>query len=129
MRVLEVGEETLALGIVSIIIYLGFILWAMVSAPSGEKKLQPFGGIYSLTSTLMMAFTIQGIVSQNIFKNKNKGDYVKIIMIAFICGVAAYTFITYGAYGTRFFISAIVNRIPLKEVPETIEDYFQHGGW
>lgn len=104
VRIFEVGEETLALGIVSIIVYLGFILWALISAPSGEKKLQPFGGIYSLTSTLMMAFSIQSIVSQNIFKNKNKGDYVKVIMIAFICGAAAYTFITYGAYGTRSII-------------------------
>lgn len=54
---------------------------------------------------------------------------MKIIMIAFICGACAYTFITYGAYGNRFPILAIVNRIPLKEVPETIEDYFEHGGW
>lgn len=37
IRIYHVGEETLAYGIISIIGYLVFLLWAQLTAPSGPK--------------------------------------------------------------------------------------------
>ena len=43
IRYFNLGEETIAIGIISIILYLFFLVWAQISAPSGPKQVQPHG--------------------------------------------------------------------------------------
>jgi hypothetical protein len=63
VRIWDVGEETLALGIISIFIYLAFLIWAQMTAPEGEKEVAPFGATYPLAATLMMAYSNHNIIT------------------------------------------------------------------
>ncbi len=43
IRILHVGEETIAYGIISIVAYLLFLVWAQFTAPSGPKHVATVG--------------------------------------------------------------------------------------
>jgi hypothetical protein len=43
VRVYHISEETIALGILTTIIYSFFILWTLITAPAGPKTVEPFG--------------------------------------------------------------------------------------
>lgn len=43
IRVYHIGEETIALGIVTTTTYFLFLVWAQITAPAGPKRVEPFG--------------------------------------------------------------------------------------
>lgn len=72
VRIYHVGEETLAYGIISIIGYVIFLIWAQLSAPDGPKTVKTIGEPVTLASTLIMAFMIHDFLVNNIIKNPNR---------------------------------------------------------
>jgi hypothetical protein len=98
VRVLQIGEETLAYGISSIITYVAFLIWSQVTAPSGEAAVPAFGEVIPLASSLMLAYSVATVVSQNIFKNENREDFLKLVGYTFLWGILIYTFITLGSF-------------------------------
>jgi len=48
-----------------------------------------------------MAFAIHFLVAQNIIRNKNRSDYIKIVIQTFIIGTLSYIFITFGSFGMQ----------------------------
>lgn len=98
VRVMHVGEETLAYGIVSIITYVAFLIWSQAAAPSGEASVPAFGEVVPLASTLMLAYAVTNIISENIFKNENRADFLKLVGYTFFWGILIYTFVTLGSF-------------------------------
>lgn len=43
VRIFHVGEETIAVGIITTLIYFIFLVWVQLTAPSGPKTVEPFG--------------------------------------------------------------------------------------
>jgi O-antigen ligase len=95
---MDIGEETLAYGIASIITYVLFLIWSQSTAPSGEAKVPAFGEVIPLASTLMLAYSISNVVAENIFKNQNRPDFLKLVGYTFCCGIVIYSFITLGSF-------------------------------
>jgi hydrogenase-4 membrane subunit HyfE len=62
----------MAFGIISIITYLLFLMWAQISAPKGEKQIPESGSFYNLASALLMAFSVHDFIVQNIIKNPHR---------------------------------------------------------
>ena len=123
MRYLNFGEKLLAVGILSIIAYLGFLSWAQITADHGPKKLPPTGPKYTdLAASLMMGYSIHDFVVQVLFKTTTNDKFQKVVKMVYVAGTIIYTFITYGAY-------AIINRHPRDDDPQTISEYFEPGGW
>ena len=71
-RIFGIGEEILAWGIVSIITYLLFIIWSLVTAPSGPLKVPVSGPWVTLTASLMMGYSIHDFLVQNLIKNPKR---------------------------------------------------------
>jgi hypothetical protein len=90
----------MGIGVISIISYLIFVGWAMISAPKGEHEIPAFGDPSLLISTLLMAYFIHDLLAQNIVKNPQKEDYRLIVGITFLLGTIIYTFITLGSFGS-----------------------------
>jgi hypothetical protein len=42
-RIYHIGEETIAYGIISIVVYVGFVIWAQITAPKGPKTMEQVG--------------------------------------------------------------------------------------
>jgi hypothetical protein len=55
----------------------------------------------------MLAYSVSNVVSENIFKNKNRADFLKLIAYTFFWGIIIYTFITFGSFGMYFFIQLL----------------------
>jgi hypothetical protein len=99
VRIFHVGEETLAYGIISIVGYLAFLVWAQVTAPSGPKTVPLNVEPVSLASTLIMAYSIHDFLVANIIKNPSREQYHGIVRWTFVIGTAAYIFIALGSFG------------------------------
>jgi len=96
----QIGKQTLAYGIVSIVTYILFLIWAQITAPEGPKEVPATGDIFHLIPALEMSYTIQIFAAQTIIRNPNRNDYIKIILQTFLVGFLTYTFIIYGSYCT-----------------------------
>ena len=103
IRVLHIGEETLAYGIISIIGYVIFLVWAQATAPEGPKTVVPIGRPSLLAATLIMAYSIHDFMVQNIIKNPRRNEYQSVVKYTFIIGTLVYAFITLGSFGTDQF--------------------------
>ena len=100
MRVLEFGEKLMAIGIVSIIGYCCFIVWAQITAPSGPKSIHSTGvGLVDLSASLTMGYAVHDFVSQILLKTTTPDKYNKIVIITYLIGISVYTFISFGCYG------------------------------
>lgn len=118
MRRFHVGAKLLAYGIISIIMYLTFITWAQFTAPKGMAIMRPFeNDSVNFAAALLMAYSIHDFVVQIMIKNPNRNEYPKLVVITYILGTIAYTYISYGSF-------AILNRTPISDKPVVIEDYF-----
>ena len=104
IRFVNIGEEILGYGIISIISYLIFLLWAQLTAPPGPHTVPASGSPVLLASTLMMAYSIHDFMVQNIIKNPKREQYIPIVNGTFVIGTLAYTYITMGAFGNYLFI-------------------------
>ena len=114
MRYFHFGERLLAIGILSVIAYVGFLCWAQATALSGPKTLPPTGPQFTeLASSLIMGYSIHNMVVQILLKTTTNDRFTKVIFMVYISGFIIYTFIAYGAY-------AILNREPRVSDPETI---------
>ena len=89
----------MGLGIISIVSYVIFVGWTMVTAPEYHQEIPAFGNPFLLISTLLMALSIHDLIAQNILKNPNKEDYRSIVGVTFIFGTLIYTFVTLGSFG------------------------------
>ena len=70
MRKYEVGDRLLALGFLSIIMYIFFISWALITAPSGPNRIVPASDkAIDLAAAMLMAFTITVFIDRNLTKN------------------------------------------------------------
>jgi hypothetical protein len=56
VRVYHIVEETMALGVVSIVLILAFMSWALASAPAGPKTVPANGPPFALAATLVGAY-------------------------------------------------------------------------
>jgi hypothetical protein len=101
IRIYHIREKTLAYGIISIIGYLVFLIWAHFTAPEGPKTVEPFGKPVNLTSTLIMAETIHDFLVANIIKNPNRSEYHSTVRRTFFAGTIIYSFICLGSFGNR----------------------------
>ena len=130
MRKFKIGDKLLAYGIISIIVYIIFLFWAQVTAPSGEKQISPAELTFvDLAASLTMAFAVQSLVDEVLLKNTTPDKYSRCILIMTIIGISAYLFISYGSYGKFKANIAIINRKPRVAVPQTVEEYFPFGSW
>lgn len=111
MRYYHFGEKLLAIGILSVIAYVSFLVWAQATAPQGPKTLPPTGPYYTeLASSLIMGYSIHNMVVQILLRTTTNNKFVKIVFWVYLSGFLVYTFITYGAY-------AIINRQPRNSNP------------
>lgn len=104
MRYYSFGERLLAIGIFSIVGYVGFLVWAHITAEHEPNKLSATGPKYiDLAASLIMGYSIHDFVVQVLFKTTTNDKFKKIIKLVYIAGTLIYTFISFSAY-------AIVNR-------------------
>lgn len=101
IRICHIGEEILAYGIISIITYVIFLLWAHITAPAGPKVVPATGPPYQLASALFMAYSIHDFLIQNILKNPKREQYQGIVNVTFLIGTIAYTYMALGSFGTN----------------------------
>jgi hypothetical protein len=60
LKYFEFGASILAYGIISIIGYVIFLLWVIITSPGGSNKWSPFGtGEVDLAAAMGGAFSIQ----------------------------------------------------------------------
>lgn len=100
IRVYHLGEKTLAYGIISIVGYMGFLLWAQITAPTGPRQLKALGDPIELTSALMMAFSVHGFLAANIIRYPKRENYSRVVGVTFAIGTLSYIFIAFGSFGT-----------------------------
>ena len=102
VRVYHIGEEILAYGIISIVTYLLFLVWAFFTAPSGPNTVPVAGPPVTLIATLMMGYSIHDFLVQNLIKNPRRYEYQGVVKSTFFLGTLAYAYMTFGSYGTAF---------------------------
>lgn len=106
MKYYSFGERLLAIGIISIVGYVGFLIWAQATAEHYPKILPPTGPKYiDLAASLIMGYSIHDFVVQVLFKTTTNDKFIKVVGLVYVAGTIIYTFISYGAY-------AILNREP-----------------
>lgn len=104
MRYFSFGERLLAFGILSILGYIIFLIWAQSTAPSGPKKLPPTGPKFiDLAASLIMGYSIHDFVVQILFKTTTNNNFGRVVKMVYVAGTLIYTFISYAAI-------AIINR-------------------
>jgi amino acid permease len=99
VRYYNYSEESIALGIVSIIAYLTFTVWVFFSAPNGEKKIEPTGDWISLISAMIFSYNIHDCLAQNIVRAENQHENKNTLLLTYIQGILIYTFVTFSCYG------------------------------
>jgi hypothetical protein len=125
IRIVRVGEETLAYGVISIVAYLIFLLWAQISAPSGPKTVPVAVDPISLTAAMITAFSCHDLLVQNIIKHTKQENYLGIVRWTYVFAVMIFSFITLGSFGKTTSIqpSLIANpEIPTPKSSPTISD-------
>ena len=123
LRFLHFSEQFLAIGIISIIGYFSFIVWAYSTAPSGDNKFPVTGPKYfELISTLTIGYGIQDFVAQILIKTTTADKYRRIILWVYGIGFFLYTIFSLAGF-------SILNREANVEDPDTIEQYFPSDGW
>jgi hypothetical protein len=88
----------MAYGIISIITYVLFLLWVVITYNQGynNAELKPFGsGAVNLAAAMGQAFSIQSFFIPVIKKAPNPSKYTLYVLIAYITGGLAYYYIAY----------------------------------
>ena len=112
----------MAIGVLSILLILLFLLWAFVTAPSGSHTVPATGNAFNMAAVFIVAFSIHDYITQCIIKNPNKSEYKGIIRSSFISGFFINLLATLGCF-------AIINRPSYVANPQVISDYFLPGQW
>lgn len=93
----------MAYGIISIACYLIFLVWVVASEDtSNPAEYKAFGsGFVELAAGMGQAFAIQAFFVPVLKKTRNSKGHLKYVVIAYIAGGIAYSFIAFmGSYGT-----------------------------
>lgn len=90
----DYGEETMGIGVLSIVAAIVFISWSHFTAPAGEKTVPAFGNPYMMISSLVLGYSVHDFLAQNIIKNPQKENYKWIVFMTFILGTLVYTFLS-----------------------------------
>ncbi len=101
IRIFHVGEETLAFGIISIVGYVLFLVWAQTTTPEGPIAVPAIANPVKLTATISMALALHDFLVANIIKNPNRSEYHGIVRKTFFIGVCTYIFICFSSFGTN----------------------------
>lgn len=97
----QIGEKLLAYGIVSIIGYVIFLIWAQITAPTGPRRVEPFGKNYpNYSAVLLGALSIHDFLVQVMIHNPRRKDFPKLLVWTYILGGLAYTFMGLACFGT-----------------------------
>jgi hypothetical protein len=100
IRVRQFGEEILAFGIISIITYIFFLIWAQATAPEGTQAVPANGNPVILAAVLIGAYEIHDFLAQNLLKNPRREEYQSVVKHTFLFGGLCYVFVTLGSLGT-----------------------------
>ena len=92
----------MALGIVGLVIYVIFLIWAWATAPPGPHVVSANGNAVILAGSLITMLEIHNFLAENIIKHHNKADYQGILKKVFLMGTVFYIFSTMGSFGTYF---------------------------
>lgn len=128
MRRYHWGVALLGYGGVSIGAYMVFLLWAFLDIqinPSDIHNTYPSftWNIAVLCGTLASAFNLQGVFVPILRKNQNQQKNAKLLWLSYIFACLTYAIIGYvGSF-------AILNRKPLSDHPQTVENYFPTNNW
>ena len=88
----------MAYGIISIVSYLIFLVWAGSTYNQGydESKMKPFGtGAVTLAAAMGQAFSIQSFFIPVVKKAPHPHKYTFYTLIAYVAGGLAYYYIAY----------------------------------
>lgn len=89
----------MAYGIISIVTYILFLLWVVITYNQGYEggpPMKPFGsGAVNLAAAMGQAFSIQSFFIPVIKKAPNPSKYTFYTLIAYITGGLAYYYIAY----------------------------------
>jgi len=128
LKYFDFGATLMALGIVSIIAYVLFLIWVVVTYDQGYNNYEyiPFGtGYINMAAAMGQAFSIQSFFIPVLKKNKNPKRHGFYVLIAYVFGTIAYYYIAYmGSVGIlhRDYVAA-------SGVQVTIEGFFPTGAW
>jgi hypothetical protein len=122
LKYFDFGASLMAYGIISIFAYMAFLIWVVSTAPRGEIIWKPFGkNLYDFGATTSLAFAIQAFFIPVLMKNPLKSKHTLLTLFSYVIGGCIYFYISFmGSFG-------IINRLPLNQDPQTIEDYFKVG--
>jgi hypothetical protein len=79
-------EEVMAMGVISLVLFTLFMIWALITAPSGPKTVPANGPFFALTATLVASYQIHDYFIQNIIKNPERHKYQSILKWTFGLG-------------------------------------------
>lgn len=103
MKYFQFGANLMAYGIISIICYLLFLTWVVASEQTtgSHPEWKAFGsGIVELAAGMGQAFAIQTFFIPIIKMSQRPKDGKKLVLISYVIGGIAYTFISFmGSYG------------------------------
>ena len=89
----------MAYGMISVVIYMIFELWAFLTVPSGPNVVPTEGPPVTLIATLMLGYSIHDLLVQTLIKNPRKHEYQGVVRNTFIFGTLGYAYMTFGCYG------------------------------
>ena len=105
LKYLELGASIMAYGIISIVCYVLFLIWVVVTFDQGNDSVdyKAFGsGATTLAAAMGQAFSIQSFFIPVLKKNPNEKKYVIYTLVAYIAGGLAYYYIGYMGSVGRF---------------------------
>ena len=104
MRYLHFGEKLLAIGIVSVLGYVGFLIWAHSSAPEGPNTFPSTGPKFmELAASLNIGYAIQDFIVQVLVNTTTANKFRRVIIVVYLSAICFYTYVTFGGI-------AILNR-------------------
>jgi hypothetical protein len=103
-RVRHWAEEIMAVGVVGSIIFVVFMTWALITAPSGNNTVPVSGSPFAIIATLVTSLEIHDFLAQNIIKNPRKNEYQSVVKATFLVGGLIYLFTLMGSYGIIFIL-------------------------
>lgn len=103
LKYYDFGAHIMGYGILSIVGYLLFLLWAGASAPEGEHRMPVVGSSVVEFLTLMQyGLSVQTYILPVTLQHPNPRNHAKIILLGFIVGCAIYYYTSFiGAHGTH----------------------------
>lgn len=123
MIVIDFAEKFMALGIITVVGYLVFLLWANLSAPTGENSPPLINSNFiDLGISLTLGYSIHDFVVQVLVRTTTADKFKRVVTIVYFSSIICYTI--YSLSGM-----SLINREPRVDDPETIEEYFPKNSW